>query len=173
MGTLNAIYVRAAYAQLARTIVSEFPTAVTEAESEFFAIDQAPNCFRCPDEMLASLSSRLQTDVIWLSFQSVVDAFQFFHWQEGARIRVLVYGCEQERTWERVEGTPEPWESAALFDQAYLEDMVECSETDAQRHDIIRIYHERLIAPGSFEPSVEAREAARAAASFYRLPGWS
>src|SRR5262249_32164524 len=43
-----------------------------------------------PKRELMELSLRLKTDVLWLSFQSVVDAFQFHHWQSGNHLRSLV-----------------------------------------------------------------------------------
>ena len=121
MGTHNAIYIRAPDARVVAAVRGAYRGAYAEVGSEFVAVDQPLDQFECPERELADLSARLGTDVLWLSFQSVVDAFQFYHWDAGRRARSLVYGCfEQERTWERVEGVAEPWERAALFDPGTL-----------------------------------------------------
>jgi len=72
--------------------------------------------YEVPERDLAELSLRFGTDVLWLSFQSTVDAFQFYHWRNGEHLRTLVYGCfDKEHTWERTEGNPESWERAVFF----------------------------------------------------------
>jgi hypothetical protein len=116
MGTLNAIYVRASDAAAGSAVRASYPAAYSESGTPFLAIDQPNDHFRCPDAELQALSARLKTDVIWLSFQSAVDAFQYHHWSDGRHLRSLVYGCfENEREWERVEGTPQPWEGSVFF----------------------------------------------------------
>ena len=65
--------------------------------------------------MLTRLSEVFSTDVFWLSFRSAMDCFEFHHWQSGQHVRSLVYGLEEERTWERADGAPEPWEREFLF----------------------------------------------------------
>jgi hypothetical protein len=80
MGTLNAIYVRAAEPEKMAAVRAEHPSAYTESGSEFYAIEEPTN-YVPPESDLASLSSRLNTDVLWLGFQSAVDAFQFHHWR--------------------------------------------------------------------------------------------
>jgi hypothetical protein len=101
--------------------------------------------FEAPERDLMEPSSRLKTDVLWLSFQSVVDAFQFHHWRAGQHLRSLVYGCfTAERTWERAEGTPEPWEREVFFDRrelkALLKDMDECMESEHEKRQTERIW---------------------------------
>jgi hypothetical protein len=104
------------------------------------------------------ISKDFATDVFWLSFQSVVDAFQFHHWKEGVAVRSFVYGCfVEERIWERVEGYCEPWEKTVFFDPKELE----------------RIWREEEIAIGSAEPGMDARECAWKIAEYYEFPGWA
>ncbi len=172
MGTLNAIYVRAADPDSAAALIAEQQAAYTEPGTEFFAIDQPEDQFRCPEHALAALSARLSTGVIWLSFQSVVDSFQFHHWRSGQHLRSLVYGRDQERTWERVEGMPEPWERLTLFDPDRLETGLKYARDVAEGHELERIYHDAELAPGRTEPSLNARECARDVAKYYRFPGW-
>ena|SRR2546421_6394050 len=173
MGTLNAIYVRAADAQTVAALIAEQPTAYTEPGTDFFAIDRSIDDFRCPERQLAEISARLDTDVIWLSFQSVVDAFQFYHWRAGHHLRSLIYGSfEQERTWERVEGTSEIWERQALFEASRLEIGLKYARDAAEERELQRIYRDLELTAGSTEPSINARESARKVAECYRLPGW-
>ena len=83
MGTLNAIYIRAADSTSATAVQAPYPSAYSVAGAPFLAAEQPENHFRCPDAELQRLSAQLKTDVIWLSFQSVVDAFQYHHWKSG------------------------------------------------------------------------------------------
>ena len=85
---------------------------------------------RVPLALLARLSSSFDTDVIWLAFQSVVDAFEYRHWRRGECVRELVYGCfESEREWEIVSGEPQPWEADALWEEGNLSESVDSRET--------------------------------------------
>lgn len=172
MGTLNAIYIRAANAASIKAIKNAYPGAITEPWSQFFYVQLADNAFDCPESSLASLSKTLHTDVLWLSFQSTVDAFAFLHWFEGQRLRALVYGCTEERTWERVDGVPEPWEQSAVFERTDLENTLACYDDPDERTAIEMIYRDQVISPGNFYPRLDSRETARAVARFYGLPGW-
>jgi hypothetical protein len=170
VGTLNAVYIRSTDPAGARAIRKAYPSAVTERGTSFFAVQLPADRFRCPKTELQQLSKRLQTDVIWLSFQSVVDAFEYRHWRSGKRVRALVYGCfAHEREWEQVEGQPQEWEAAVLFDRdrVHLEDC-----TPAERKQLKRIFREQILKVGSPYPSLDAREAARGVAEYYRFPGW-
>jgi hypothetical protein len=71
---------------------------------------QVTNDHEPPRELMAELSRTGKTDVLWVSYQSVVDAFEFLHYQGGALVRELVYGCEDSQVWERVSGKRQPWE---------------------------------------------------------------
>jgi len=169
MGTLNAIYVRAADSDTTAALLAKYPAAYTEARTDFYAINQPDDQFLCLEGELCELSGELGTDVMWLSFQSVVDAFQFHHWREGKHLRSLVYGCfEQERTWERVDGRPEPWERRALFDPGRLAIALEYTKDPDERRDLERIYREAELAAGSTEPSIDGRERARDVAKHFR-----
>ncbi|APR75554.1 LSU ribosomal protein L19p [Minicystis rosea] len=60
---------------------------------------------------LARRLSSAGADVVELGFQSTIDAFRFVRWSKGKPTRTLVFGwSEDERTWERIDGEPEPWE---------------------------------------------------------------
>src|SRR3569832_1681472 len=104
MGTWNAFYVKGLGGEAIAAIRHGFPEAELESSPTFIGVRLADEDFKAPETELAKLSESLNTDVIWLSFQSVVDAFQFHHWRGGRHVRALLYGCfEDERTWERVE----------------------------------------------------------------------
>jgi hypothetical protein len=45
--------------------------------------------------------------------------------------------------------------------------------SEDERSQLQRVFDSRLIWPGSAEPGLDAREAARGVAEFYRFPGWS
>ncbi|QDT71663.1 hypothetical protein [Lacipirellula limnantheis] len=175
MGTLNAFYVRAATdtAAITATIRAKFPKAEIDADTHFCGVTMPDDAFETPESVLMDLSSRLKTDVVWLSFQSVVDAFQFHHWRAGEHLRSLVYGCfAEERTWERAEGTPEPWEREVFFGQKELERALEYLESDDEKREMQRIWHDAEIQAGRTEPSLDGRECARAVAQHFHFPGW-
>jgi len=134
------------------------------------------NLHEPPIDELIRLSSDLGTDVIWLSFRSVVDAFQFHHWRSGSLLRSLVFGCygDEERTWNQVEGQPEPWERSALFDPKQLEFLLtEIAQSDDEKRELERIWHREEIVPARQEPGMDARGVAWAVAKHYHFPGWS
>ncbi|QEH34919.1 hypothetical protein OJF2_34640 [Aquisphaera giovannonii] len=172
MGTLVAIYIRADDPATADAIRAEYPSAYSEPGTPFYAVDDHPYGWRPPGEALRALSARLGTEVLWLAYQSVVDAFEYHRWDRGARLRSLVFGCHaEERTWERSEGEPEPWERDAMFGAEGLASWSE-GATDEERREYERIWSEESLEPGQTVPSLDAREAARAVAIHHRLPGW-
>ena len=173
MGTLNSLYIRVPDESVAAAVRAAYPSAYTEPATTFYAVRQPDQLFRCPESELQSLSARLDTDVIWLSFQSAVDAFQYHHWVGGNHLRSLVYGCfDREREWERADGQSEEWERIVLFDADELARLLKYCDSDEQRQNLARVYREQKVTPGSSEPSLEARETARGVAKFYRFPGW-
>lgn len=173
MGTWNAFYVRAQADSgfVTSAIRERFLDAEIEASSQFVGVKMPDDAFEAPERDLAALSSRLGTDVIWLSFQSTVDAFQFHHWSVGEHVRALVYGCFQaERTWERVEGQPEPWERDIFFSEHKLEQVLKYAGSDSEREELRRIWPEREIVPGRTEPSLDSRDCAHMIAAYYHFP---
>jgi hypothetical protein len=172
MGTLNAFYVRRSADVVVSAVRATFPTAEIETTSEFIGAILA-NDADTPEQDLMELSSRLKTDVMWLSFQSATDAFEYYHWHAGALLRALVYGCyTQERTWERIEGQPEAREQAAFFDPEDLDFILEDEEDDEERQKLERFWQAGELVVGRMEPYLSARECARQVATYYRFPGW-
>jgi hypothetical protein len=171
MGTLNAIYVRTTGEQRA-LLRAEYPTARTERGLEFHVIEQPRTAFNPPEDELAALSARLDTDVLWLTFQSAADAFRFHHWRSGKHLRSLVYAYVEQCVWERVEGEPEPWEREAFFDPRQLADVLKDAKKKAAT-ELRRFWQKAEVAVGRTVPILAAREAARSVAEFYHLPGWS
>lgn len=172
MGTQNAFYVRGSQNDgvTVAAIRQIFNSVLVDAETEFVRVVLSPTNYVAPEWQLAELSSRLHTDVIWLGFQSVVDAFQFHHWWNGVHLRALVYGCFfEERTWERAEGAPECWERDVFFTREGLISALAYADA-SERTELERIWREGEISQGYTEPSVNARECARKVAAFYNLP---
>lgn len=164
MGTLNAFYVRAGEddTAIATAIRAKFRTAEIEAGTPFWGVTLPEEAFEVPERDLAELSSHLKTDIIWLGFQSVVDAFQFHRWQSGKKLRALVYGCfTEERTWEHAEGTPEPWEKDVFFNPEELDRRLDFLDSDDEKRELQRIWEKAQIDSGNIEPSLDARESAR------------
>jgi hypothetical protein len=79
--------------------------------------------------------------------------FSFITGDSGEHWRSLVYGCfTAERTWERAEGSPEPWEREVLFDrerlEQLLEDMDKFGESQHEKREVERIWRDAEIRPG-------------------------
>lgn len=170
MGTLNAIYIRSAVP--IETIDASWPTAYTEPGSGFFAIDLPPDHFDCPSDRLAALSGVLDTDVLWITFQSAADAFAYHHWKSGYLQRSLEHGMLEQGIWEKVEGETEPWEREAFFQPRQLARLLEDAGSEQERTTTKRLFDQQILELGSWLPMVDARESARAIAAHYALPGW-
>jgi hypothetical protein len=174
MGTLTSFYIRAGGDPITSIIRKKFPEATIAPGPDFTGFALPNDDGEPPAAELAALSAEFATDVIWLGFQSVVDAFQFHHWRAGAPLRSLVFGCHgDERTWDRAEGEAEEWERAAFFDPEVLRDLLEEEWTEEQKREFQRIWQGRELHPGRTQPSIDARESARKAADHYNFPGWS
>jgi hypothetical protein len=171
MGTLNAMYIRCSEPGKIADLRAAYPTVYTEPGTDFWGVDHLPTRFQPPETELASLSARLRTDVLWLSFQSVTDAFGYQHWQNGQCPRLLAYGCFEQGLWERVEGKQEPWERAAFFDPRHLARHLE-DASDDEAVALNHLWRRGEIVRGRHDPIVDARESARKVAEFYRLPDW-
>jgi hypothetical protein len=173
MGTLNAFYIRAHGDAVLKAIHSMFPEAVIDRGEDFLGVTLPGEVVEPPPlNELAQLSSKFETELIWLSFRSFVDAFQFYHWRRGSLRRSLVYGCYETDEWNLVEGQPEPWESEAFFGTPMLHFLVTEARTEEEKRDYERMWHDKQITPGSEEPFIDARESARSAAKYYNFPGW-
>src|SRR5207249_10819767 len=134
-------YVRGKGDATAAAIRKSFPDPTIESGQDFSGVTLADDAFEPPKDALVGLSSDLDTDVIWLSFQSVVDAFQFHHWRGGSLLRSLVFGCygDEERTWNQVEGQCEPWEREAFFEPQKLGWLVQDAQSDEEEQEFERI----------------------------------
>ena len=173
MGTWNAFYIKAQQDDGAVTtaVRERFPDAEIEASTQFVGIRMKDDAFEAPESDLSALSARLDTDVIWLSFQSTVDAFQFHHWRAGKRVRALVYGCfQEERMWERAEGEPEPWEREVFFSRRGLEHLLKYAGSELEREELQRIWRQAEILPDRTEPGLDSRGCAHKIAAHYQFP---
>lgn len=171
MGTWNAFYIRQSAGDevMVETIRAKFPRVELEAGNEYWGVTLSADEFRPPERELKEISSRLKTDVMWLSFQSAVDAFQFHHWRSGQLVRSLIYGCEREGVWERVDGTSEPWEREVLFDQKRLKVLLKSAGTATAKRELQRIWREAQLATGRTQPALNSRACANRIAEHYHL----
>jgi hypothetical protein len=137
--------------------------------------------FHPPEPLLARLSGELNTQVIWLAFQKQVDAFGYERWEGGQRLRRLVFGCyEKERTWEQVDGEPEAWEAAAIFEESRLERRLawrselggDLTPSRNEQLELRELWRQRKLIVDCDEPSINGRDVAEAVAVAYSLPGW-
>jgi hypothetical protein len=118
MSTLNAFYLRKRATEEATraAIVSLYPNARIEVTKDFIGGVLSDDAVELPEQALSELSAKLETDVIWVTYQTTAESFIYHHWRAGKQLRALWYGCANEGTWERVEGRAEPWERDAFWD---------------------------------------------------------
>lgn len=169
MGTQNTIYIRSCQ-EIEMKIKSVYPDALTEDGSDFFAIDLPLDHLDDISKDLKKKSTELDTDVLWIAFQSSVELFIYQHWKSGRLQRSLIYGASTEGTWEQVDGQAEPWEAEAFFDRDDLESLLEEADDDDKRLNIQRIFDEQILEIDAWIPMIDARESARAIAEYYNLP---
>lgn len=162
-----------------RTVVGESAGVHAEPGNPYCVVLWARRDFVPPESHLERLSRELGVEVLWLAWQKQVDAFAFQRWVDGGPVRCLAYGVlEKERTWEVVDGAPEPWEAEALFPPERLERQLRVRRlypdaTELPEAELRRIWNERLLVAGSRHPQLVAIDAAWVVARYYRLPGWS
>ncbi len=171
MGTWNAFYVKGQGDEVTAAIRQSFPDAAMESSPAFVGVRRPDEAFEVPEAELRTLSTHLNTDVIWLSFQSAVDAFQFRLWRAGQPVRSLIFGCDgEERTWDRADGAPQSWEAEVLFDEEELRSAIEFQPSETARQELKRFWRAREIVPGRTDPPVDSKDAARGIAAHYGLP---
>jgi hypothetical protein len=175
MGTLFAIHVRARESAGLAARLARHGKLLTDDSSQFATVEL--NRFDGPTEddlaELASLSSDLETDVLWVGYSSVSDAFRYHHWQLGQSVRSLAYGWfDTIGIWDFAEGTPEPWEQPTFFHPSALDYWIIPEEED-ERAVLRHILITGEIRAGLKLPSVDVRVAARMIGEEFGLLGWT
>jgi hypothetical protein len=176
MGSMNDFFVRKVTDDAISAVRVMFPSAEIKTNSEYIRVLN----ITLREQELVELSLRLETDVMWLSYQSVVDAFEYYHWQAGTLLRTLVYGCyTEERTWERIEGQPQAWERQFFFnsdDLVFLLDDDEEDEEDRlnseEKQRLEQFWQAGELMIGENVPILGAQRCAFHIATYYRFPGW-
>jgi len=168
-GGVTALYFRANQPLTIESVRESFGKFPIEQHRDYIGV-RLPRPLR-PNaaSKLVQMSKLLDTDVMALGFQGAMDCFEFHHWQSGRHIRSLVYGMEEERVWERADGTPEPWE-ALLFHPKKMQYDLEEAEDDEQRETIRRVYREARIEVGQMAPSISSKMTAETIAHHYGFP---
>jgi hypothetical protein len=170
MSTFNAFFIRANEKATIASVGSGFDKMEIEQYRDFIGVQLPGSLSKTPEPMLTRLSEMFSTDVIWLSFQGAMDCFEFHHWQSGRHVRSLVYGMEEERAWERADGTPEAWEREFLFHPKNMECELEDAEDDEQQVLIRGVYRDAKIEVGQLVPGISSEETADAVAHHYGFP---
>ena len=98
MSTFNAFYVRKQASDDATRaeMLSLYPEVQIQVFPEFIGGILSRDVIEPPEQRLARLSAKLDTDVIWVTYQTTVDAVIYHHWRTGEQLRALWYGCATE-----------------------------------------------------------------------------
>jgi hypothetical protein len=176
MSGINQCFVRNVTDEAIAAVRAMFPSSELETNAEFTRVLTATLL----EQALRELSARLQTDVMWIAYQSVTDFFEYYHWRAGDLFRALVYGHYVERTWERVEGQAEAWEreyffapqelAAMIEDEQDLDEQDRWSEAEIQR--LKEFWQAGELVAGERMPMLGAQRCAFHLATYYRFPGW-
>jgi len=170
MSSFNAFYVKANGKATLDAVRQGFDQLAVEQHRDFIGVQLPGAPKKTPEEMLSRLSVMFTTDVFWLSFESAMDCFEFHHWQSGQHMRSLVYGMDEERTWERADGAPEPWERDFLFHPRNMEcELADAGDAELQE-TIRRVYRDARIEVGQVVPSISSKMTADAIAQHYGFP---
>jgi hypothetical protein len=113
------------------------------------------------------ISGELETDVISLQIQTVVDAFLYSRFTNGREARCLVYGENEQGVWETVRGEPEEWETPVIFKDGRVP---KHSHDDPE---VCEIYEKQVIEEGAFYPSINTSFAPVDLGEALNLPGFS
>ena len=177
MGGWTGFYICTTDKSAVEAIRKTFPAAISgqpvkiEPDKDFIRVDLGPYNSEAPSANLAKLSSDFGADVIWLRFHDATETFEFHHWGAGKLLRSLVFGCyEKERTWERVEGTAEPWEREAIFDSRNLRWALEDAKSNEEKQELERIWREAEVIPGRTEPGLSSEYCMEKVQQYYHFP---
>jgi hypothetical protein len=173
VSTWFGFYVRDTSEAATHAIQDAFSDSNTEIGEEFVQVIPNDEGYIPNPDRMTKLSLKLDTDVVWLSFQSTVDGFEFHRWSAGQLFRSLVYGVyEHERTWEEVCGQPEPWERDAFFGDKSLQLELELAQSEDEKEELSRIWKDSELLPGRTQPSIDAGECAWKVVHYYGFHGW-
>jgi hypothetical protein len=100
-----------------------------DVEEERPGVLRVTNDAEAPHQLLADLSRELVAHAIWMAAETVTDSFEYVHYQAGAPVRVLTLGAVDQGVWDRVEGTPQPWEAWDNAPAPGEEDMIDAGAT--------------------------------------------
>jgi hypothetical protein len=102
---------------------------------------------------IAELTSH---DIFGFEYQTVVDGFAYWHYRDQTLLRHFDFGMDgEERTWNALSGTPEPWEDEVFFSEEHaryhLEDL---ADSDEDATEIAQIFNDRKLKLGSMFPYI-------------------
>ncbi|MBC7783929.1 MAG: hypothetical protein H7144_08815 [Burkholderiales bacterium] len=171
MSTFNAFYIRkkAADRDTRNAILDLYPKAQVKAFDDFIGAVLSSNDLEPPEQKLCALSAKLNTDVIWLTFQTTAGSFIYHHWQNGSHLRALMYGCKKDGQWDRVEGQAEEWETECFWDEESLEMNLEEAKSDAERKRLKKLWKDGVLIEGSELPIAGDDTAVEAVMEYYGL----
>jgi hypothetical protein len=175
MGSMNDFFVRKVTDDGITAVRAKFSSAEIKTNSEYIRVLNAT--LQEPD--LIELSLCLETDVMWLSYHSITDGLEYYHWQAGKLVRALGYGLYQDRTWERIEGQAEAWERQFFFDPQGLASLLDDAEdnaedrlSDEEKRRLEQFWQAGELVIGENVPILGAQRCAFHIATYYRFPGW-
>lgn len=74
------------------------------------------------ERLLPDLAKVSDAEYYGFSYETIVDAFVYWHYIAGQQVRYFEFGMfDEERTWNELVGTPESWEAEVFFSESEME----------------------------------------------------
>ena len=123
MSTFASVYVQCRPGESIARLFKELQTTLEAIESWTCMRYQADKAwvqlevdiFEIGDCALEIAETLKDCRVVGVACQSVSDSAGYWEYQGGREVRVLVYGMEEEGTWDEVRGKEQPWEQQIFF----------------------------------------------------------
>ncbi len=169
MSTFNAFYIRkkAADKETRAAILSINPKASIQTFDDFIGGILSTDEWEAPEKKLSALSRKLETDIVWVTYQTTAGSFIYHHWHSGAHLRALMYGCLKEGRWDRVEGQAEEWEEEQFWDKESLKMCLKEAGSEAARKKLKQMWDDRVLIKGSELPVAGDDTAVQAIMEYY------
>ena len=107
------------------------------------------------DIIIKKIVSLTNDQVIGFTYETSIDGFAYWNYKGRELVRYFDYGFYgEEREWNELTGSPEPWEEEVFFskeeEEAQMEDIDELEEEE--KDELIEIYKGKKLKKGSCYP---------------------
>jgi hypothetical protein len=158
MATWNAVYVRDSSYSESKSLQglrhALFGAVAVRRSREWTELALAG--LQDAEALARRLSLEVGAEVLWAQIQTTARVLCLVHCVAGEVRRKLVHS---DGGWLTIEGTTQPWEAVALFNEARLDDALDgCDGDEEEEARVRRLFRERTLIVGSDCPSLHEFE---------------